>query len=188
MRRASSSLCLAPVLALVAGLAGCGGPEPERPEAYGRVGGAALEIQAFALTLNDAATQIPFLDARLKVSCSASEPGGFTEFYTFLVFENAAALPLGKPMDAADGAAPVQVAAGVTDRGCHYEGGKVLGIVTITSFSTETNIVEGSFNLSVTDSATSTPGCEGRPPMGPVEVGWTSFSTTYTPSFCGLDD
>src|SRR5688572_6296795 len=127
MRRAPSPLSFLPVLTFAAALAGCGDAEPERPDAFGRVGGAALEIQSYALTLNDAATQIPFLDARLKVSCAASDPGGFTEFYAFLVVENAAALPLGKPMDAADGTAPVQVAAGVTDRGCHYEGGKVLG-------------------------------------------------------------
>jgi hypothetical protein len=170
----------------LAALAGCSDPEPPRPEAFGRVSGAALEIQSFSLSLNDAATQIPFLDARLKVSCDASEP--VTSFYAFLVFENAAGLVLGAPMDATDSSAPVQVAAGVTDRGCHYEGGNVVGSVTITSFSTETNIVEGSFNLSVTNSKTFSTGCETRPPIDKVDVGWTGFSTQYTPSYCGVED
>jgi hypothetical protein len=186
MRQAPLSRGLIAALPLAAALAGCSDPEPTRPDAFGRVDGAALGIQSFTLTLNDAATQIPFLDARLKVSCDAGEP--LTGFYAFLVFENAAALKLNAPMDATDSTAPVQVAAGVTDRGCHYEGGNVVGTVTITSFSTDTNIVEGSFNLSVTNSKTFSPGCEARPPIGKIDVGWTGFSTTYTPSFCGLDD
>lgn len=186
MKRAASPISLLAAVPLAVALSGCADPEPTRPDAFGRVDGAALGIQSYALTLNDAATQIPFLDARLKVSCDASEPP--TSFYAFLVFENAAALALGTPMDAADSTAPVQVAAGITDRGCHYEGGKVVGTVTITSFSTDTNIVEGSFNLSVTNAKTFSPGCETRPPIGKVDVGWNGFSTQYTPSFCGIDD
>jgi hypothetical protein len=174
------------VLPLAAAVAGCSDPEPERPNAFGRIDGAAYEIQSYALALNDAATQIPFLEARLKVSCDAS--GGLTDFYTFIVFKNTVALPLGTPIDAADSSAPLQVAAGVTDRDCYYEDGSVVGTVTITSFSTDTNIVEGSFNLSVTDLKTFSPGCDTRPPMGKVDLGWTSFSTKYTPSFCGLDE
>jgi hypothetical protein len=184
MNRASSSISL--LLPLAFTLAGCSDPEPERPNAFGRIDGAALQIQSYALTLNDTATQLPYLDARLKVSCDEAEPR--TSFYAFLVFENAAALPIGTPIDASDSTSPIQVAAGVTDRDCYYEDGSVVGTVTITSFSTSTNIVEGSFNLSVTNLKTFTTGCDARPPIGKVDVGWTGFSTTYTPSFCGLEE
>ncbi|HZF54435.1 MAG TPA: hypothetical protein VE093_37570, partial [Polyangiaceae bacterium] len=62
------------LLPLAFTLAGCSDPEPERPNAFGRVDGAALQIQSYSLTLNDTATQLPYLDARLKVSCDEAEP------------------------------------------------------------------------------------------------------------------